>query len=71
MDTSVIDEVMSQPLIMARLFEKPKCKPWDIVKGRRFKCCHGLMIHTRYCLDGVTEIIIPKIGILKEQLNET
>lgn len=53
-----------QPVIFARFFAKPKCKPWDIVKGRRFKCCHGLGEHTLWCLEGMRgkTIIIPKFS---------
>ena len=37
---------------MIRYFELPKCKPWDIKKGRRFPCCHTLIEdgHHRICL---------------------
>ena len=44
-------EVMNTPLAMAHLFFKPKCKPWDIVKGRRFPCCHWKVEngHMKYC----------------------
>ena len=49
-------------LVMGRFFEMPKCKPWDIVKGRRFKCCHGLGKHTRWCLKGVKTLIIPRFS---------
>ena len=56
--------VMEQPLILGRLFEKPKCKPWDIVKGRRFECCHGLGEHTRWCFEGMRGkiLLLPKFG---------
>ncbi len=52
--------IMNQPLVSGRIFEKPKCKPWDIVKGRRFKCCHGLGEHTQSCLGGTRTIFISK-----------
>ncbi len=55
-------ELRDMPLVMARFFERPKCKPWDIVKGRRFACCHGKGEHMRFCLTGVTSIAIPQIG---------
>ncbi|KKL57050.1 hypothetical protein LCGC14_2239280 [marine sediment metagenome] len=56
-----IKEIHNRPLVMAKFFEKPKCKPWDLVKGRRLRCCHGLGEHTRWCFDGVTTIIVPKL----------
>ena len=43
-------EARNTPGIMMRFFEKPKCKPWDIVKGHRYVCCHGLGKHTQWCL---------------------
>ena len=49
-------------LILSRFFDKPKCKPWDIVKGRRFKCCHGLGEHTRWCSTSLKVITVPKFG---------
>ena len=55
-------QVMEQPLIFGRLFEKPKCKPWDIVKGRRLPCCHGLGGHTEWCLEIEMTLSIPRFG---------
>lgn len=57
-----IEEVKNTPLVMARFFETPRCKPWDIVKGRRFECCHGLGEHTRWCLKVVKTLIVPKVS---------
>lgn len=54
-----LSEIVNRPLVMARFFEKPRCKPWDIVKGRRFECCHGKGEHTRWCLKAVKTLIIP------------
>lgn len=50
----MVREVRESPLVMARFYEKPKCKPWDIVKGRRLPCCHGRGEHTRWCMEGIT-----------------
>ncbi len=55
-------EISETPLVFARYFERPKCKPWDIIKGRRFACCHGKGEHTRLCFKGITSIAIPRIG---------
>ena len=54
--------MLQDELVMARFFERPKCKPWDIVKGRRLPCCHGLGEHTRYCFEGLRrgDIAIPQ-----------
>ncbi|KKL49780.1 hypothetical protein LCGC14_2312090 [marine sediment metagenome] len=48
-------------LVMARFFERPRCRPWDLVKGRRYRCCHALTSegHGRGCMTGVT-VHIPK-----------
>ena len=46
------------------LYSKPKCKPWDLVKGRRMRCCHAQKKHFWWCwenLKGKT-ITIPKYG---------
>ena len=53
--------MLQDSLVIARFFDKPKCKPWDIVNGRRKPCCHGLGEHTRWCLEGWEHIIIPQI----------
>ena len=68
----LIDEVRNTPLVFARFFEKPKCKPWDIVKGRRFGCCHGAREHMRFCMSGVKTLRISKIASLsaKDLTNE-
>ena len=55
-------ELRDMPLVMGRYFDRPKCKPWDIVKGRRMACCHGLGKHERWCLEDVTSIAIPQMG---------
>ena len=62
-------EIMEQPSVFAKLFERPKCKPWDIVKGRRFECCHGFGRHQWWCFGNVMfsnqgRINIPKFGSL-------
>jgi len=46
-------EIRETDGVMLRLFEKPKCKPWDIAKGRRLPCCHGLGGHTQGCFEGM------------------
>ena len=50
-------------LVMARFFERPHCKPWDLVKERRFRCCHALTTgeHGRGCMTGQT-IHVPKFA---------
>ena len=57
-------DIQNRPLVMARFFENPKCKPWDLVKKKRFSCCHGLISegHGQYCLSGKMKIIIPKLS---------
>ena len=47
------EDIRKMPCVFGRLFEKPKCKPWDLVKGRRMRCCHGLGEHTDWCLEGM------------------
>ncbi len=59
-----VDEVVNKPSVFTRLFEKPKCKPWDIVKGRRFECCHGAGKHMRFCMSQVGTLHIPQIASL-------
>ena len=46
---------------------KPKCKPWDIVKGRRFECCHQKVKdgHNRRCMEAWVEEEIPKTGSME------
>ncbi len=65
--------IQDEEPVMFKMFEKPKCKPWDIVKGRRKQCCHGLGKHTDYCMEGVKTIYIPKVGsvTLQEVIDET
>ena len=29
--------------VFVKMFDVPKCRPWDIKKGRRFICCHMLI----------------------------
>ncbi|KKK56229.1 hypothetical protein LCGC14_3066650 [marine sediment metagenome] len=50
-------------LFLAQLFTRPRCKPWDLVKGRRFRCCHALTTgeHGRGCMTGKT-IHVPKFA---------
>ncbi len=49
-------ELHSMALVMSRFFERPRCRPWDLVKGRRYRCCHTLTSegHGRGCMTGVT-----------------
>ena len=67
-------DIVNRPLIMAKLFENPKCKPWDLVKGRRLRCCHGLVTegHRRHCFQGMRGMTmrIPKIGRLSISIGE-
>lgn len=56
-------------LIFGQFFEKPKCKPWDLAKGRRMRCCHGLGEHTQWCFESGKTIHIPQYGAIdSEQL---
>jgi len=68
MRSESMGEVLRQPLVMAQFFNKPKCKPWDLIKGKRHSCCHGLIEegHTRWCIEGLKgkTLTIPKIGRL-------
>lgn len=52
---------MNNELVVAKFFEKPKCKPWDLVKGRRYACCHyPIGKHSPYCLSWGISISMPK-----------
>ena len=44
-----------EPPIMP-LVIRPRAKPWDYVKGRRFRCCGGEGEHTAYCLADMDKI---------------
>ena len=57
----VVSPVMKAQL--EALFERPHCKPWDLVKERRFRCCHALTTgeHGRGCMTGQT-IHVPKFA---------
>lgn len=61
---------LEHDLVIARYFAKPKCKPWDIVKGRRYECCHSLIStgHIFWCFGGLIgkTIIVQKVGEIKE-----
>lgn len=59
-----VEEVRSTPLIMAQILGRPRAKPWDYVKGRRFRCCGGLKpLHRPYCPQGEdTTINIPRFA---------
>ena len=48
-------------LFLAQLFTRPRCKPWDLVKQRRYRCCRALTSgeHGWGCMTGKT-IHIPK-----------
>ena len=50
-------------LVMAQFFTRPRCKPWDLVKQRRYRCCHALTSgeHGWGCMTGQT-IHIPKFA---------
>ena len=58
-----MEKKREESLVMARFFEKPKCKPWDMVKGRRLACCHGLGEHTHWCMVWIRGMVlsIPRI----------
>ena len=57
-------EARNAPEIMMEFFERPKCKPWDIVKGRRYGCCHGLGKHTQWCLKDGKTLTVPRLSEL-------
>ena len=50
-------------LVMAQFFTRPRCRPWDLVKSRRFRCCHALTTgeHGRGWMTGKT-IHVPKFA---------
>lgn len=50
-------------LVMAQFFTRPRCHPWDLVKKRRFRCCHALTTgeHGRGCMVGQT-VHVPKFA---------
>ena len=57
------NDLFPSGLVVARFFERPHCKPWDLVKERRFRCCHALTTdeHGRGCMTGQT-IHIPEFA---------
>lgn len=43
-------ETVNTPSILVQIWGQPRAKPWDYVKGRRFKCCGEVKPrHWRYC----------------------
>ena len=60
----MIDISKMEPVII-KLMEFPKCRPWDIVKSRRFPCCHNPVEngHHKYCNEvfRFSTITIPKL----------
>ncbi len=64
-----IRKIMAMSPVFSRLFEKPKCKPWDLVKGRRLHCCHGLGKHMTWCWEGMKgkTLRIPQFGTLSAE----
>ena len=53
-------KVREHPLVMVKFFERPKCKPWDLAKGRRFICCHQLKKdgHNPWCIEALRGVEI-------------
>lgn len=74
MEMNVIDwarEIRETPIAFDKMFGRPKCKPWDLAKGKRFECCHYLKEqgHSWWCLNGLRGKVlrIPPFKAIKSE----